>query len=165
MAASTPRKPAGGVAAVTVTPAGNLLRAALGADGRAEAVFRDGTLLTRLPLAEQRSSYAERLDTDAGPQRVRHTLTLVVGREAFRKAFTLALRRAAETEGLIALVTMASGERLLAGWSARFGTSQPLRPGSFAMESGIKPLDGTPAVLTLASEDTDPAAELKEQEA
>ena len=78
---------------------------------------------------------------------------------------TPALRRAAETEGLIALVTMASGERLLAGWSARFGTSQPLRPGSFAMESGIKPLDGTPAVLTLASEDTDPAAELKEQEA
>ena len=161
MAASTPRKPAGGVAAVTVTPAGNLLRAAVAADGRAEAIFRDATQLTALPLAEQRSSYAERLDTDAGPQRVRHTLTLVVGREAFRKAFTPALRRAAETEGLIALVTMASGERLLAGWSARFGTSQPLRPGSFAMESGIKPLDGTPAVLTLASEDTDPAAELK----
>ena len=165
MADSTPRKPAGGVAAVTVTPAGNLLRAAVAADGRAEAIFRDATQLTALPLAEQRSSYAERLDTDAGPQRVRHTLTLVVGRETFRKAFTPALRRAAETEGLIALVTMASGERLLAGWSARFGTSQPLRPDSFAMESGIKPLDGTPAVLTLTSEDTDPAAELKEQEA
>ena len=165
MADSTPRKPAGGVAAVTVTPAGNLLRAAVAADGRAEAIFRDATQLTALPLAEQRSSYAERLDTDAGPQRMRHTLTLVVGRETFRKAFTPALRRAAETEGLIALVTMASGERLLAGWSARFGTSQPLRPDSFAMESGIKPLDGTPAVLTLTSEDTDPAAELKEQEA
>ena len=135
MADSTPRKPAGGVAAVTVTPAGNLLRAAVAADGRAEAIFRDATQLTALPLAEQRSSYAERLDTDAGPQRVRHTLTLVVGRETFRKAFTPALRRAAETEGLIALVTMASGERLLAGWSARFGTSQPLRPDSFAMES------------------------------
>ena len=158
MADSTPRKPAGGVAAVTVTPAGNLLRAAVAADGRAEAIFRDATQLTALPLAE-------RLDTDAGPQRMRHTLTLVVGRETFRKAFTPALRRAAETEGLIALVTMASGERLLAGWSARFGTSQPLRPDSFAMESGIKPLDGTPAVLTLTSEDTDPAAELKEQEA
>ena len=76
MAASTPRKPAGGVAAVTVTPAGNLLRAAVAADGRAEAIFRDATQLTALPLAEQRSSYAERLDTDAGPQRVRHTLTL-----------------------------------------------------------------------------------------
>ena len=33
MADSTPRKPAGGVAAVTVTPAGNLLRAAVTADG------------------------------------------------------------------------------------------------------------------------------------
>ena len=162
MADSTPRKPAGGVAAVTVTPAGNLLRAAVAAALRGFAVRQ---ALAALPLAEQRSSYAERLDTDAGPQRVRHTLTLVVGRETFRKAFTPALRRAAETEGLIALVTMASGERLLAGWSARFGTSQPLRPDSFAMESGIKPLDGTPAVLTLTSEDTDPAAELKEQEA
>lgn len=129
MADSTPRKPAGGVAAVTVTPAGNLLRAAVAADGRAEAIFRDATQLTALPLAEQRSSYAERLDTDAGPQRVRHTLTLVVNREAFRKAFTPALRRAAETEGLIALVTMASGERLLAGWSARFGTSPTPAPG------------------------------------
>ena len=63
MADSTPRKPAGGVAAVTVTPAGNLLRAAVAADGRAEAIFRDATQLTALPLAEQRSSYAERLDT------------------------------------------------------------------------------------------------------
>ena len=90
MADSTPRKPAGGVAAVTVTPAGNLLRAAVAADGRAEAIFRDATQLTALPLAEQRSSYAERLDTDAGPQRMRHTLTLVVGRETFRKAETVA---------------------------------------------------------------------------
>ncbi len=97
----------------------------MAADGRAEAIFRDATQLTALPLAEQRSSYAERLDTDAGPQRVRHTLTLVVGREAFRKAFTPALRRAAETEGLIALVTMASGERLLAGWSARWHLATP----------------------------------------
>ena len=71
MTASTPRKPAGGITAAAITPAGNLLRAALGADGRAEAVFRDGTLLTRLPLAEQRSSYTELSDTQAGPQRVR----------------------------------------------------------------------------------------------
>lgn len=164
MAASTPRKPAGGVAAVTITPAGNLLRAAVAADGRVEATFRDAIQLTALPLAEQRSSYAERFDTDAGPQRMRHTLTLVVSRETSRTAFTPAFRRAAETEGLIAIVTMASGERLLAGWSARFGTTHPLRLGSFAMESGTKPLDGTPAVLTLTSEDTDPAAELKEQQ-
>ena len=91
MAASTPRKPAGGVAAVTVTPAGNLLRAAVAADGRAEAIFRDATQLTALPLAEQRSSYAERLDTDAGPQRIRHTLTLVVGREAITSILGLSL--------------------------------------------------------------------------
>lgn len=164
MAASTPRKPAGGVASVTLTPAGNLLRAAVAADGRIEAVFRDPGRLLTLPLAEQRSSYAEVSDSDAGPQRVRHTLTLVIGREAARMHLTPAFRRTAQTEGLIALVRMASGEGLLAGWSPRFGTAQPLRTAALRMESGTKPLDGTPVVLTLTSEDTDPAAELKEQE-
>ena len=96
MTASTPRKPAGGITAAAITPAGNLLRAALGADGRAEAVFRDGTLLTRLPLAEQRSSYTELSDTQAGPQRVRHTLKLVVSREAARTLFGPAFNRTCE---------------------------------------------------------------------
>ena len=147
-----------------ITPAGNLLRAALGADGRAEAVFRDGTLLTRLPLAEQRSSYTELSDTQAGPQRVRHTLKLVVSREAARTLFGPAFRHTAATEGLIATVTAASGERLLIGWSARLGREQPLRLGSVSNESGVKPLDGTPVVVTLTCEDTDPAPELKQQE-
>ena len=71
MTASTPRKPAGGITAAAITPAGNLLRAALGADGRAEAVFRDGTLLTRLPLAEQRSSYTCLLYTSPSPRDTR----------------------------------------------------------------------------------------------
>ena len=140
MTASTPRKPAGGITAAAITPAGNLLRAALGADGRAEAVFRDGTLLTRLPLAEQRSSYTELSDTQAGPQRVRHTLKLVVSREAARTLFGPAFRHTAATEG------------------------QPLRLGSVSNESGVKPLDGTPVVVTLTCEDTDPAPELKQQE-
>ena len=164
MTASTPRKPAGGITAAAITPAGNLLRAALGADGRAEAVFRDGTLLTRLPLAEQRSSYTELSDTQAGPQRVRHTLKLVVSREAARTLFGPAFRHTAATEGLIATVTAASGERLLIGWSARLGREQPLRLGSVSNESGVKPLDGTPVVVTLTCEDTDPAPELKQQE-
>ena len=151
MTASTPRKPAGGITAAAITPAGNLLRAALGADGRAEAVFRDGTLLTRLPLAEQRSSYTELSDTQAGPQRVRHTLKLVVSREAARTLFGPAFRHTAATEGLIATVTAASGERLLIGCSV-------------SNESGVKPLDGTPVVVTLTCEDTDPAPELKQQE-
>ena len=164
MTASTPRKPAGGITAAAITPAGNLLLAALGADGRAEAVFRDGTLLTRLPLAEQRSSYTELSDTQAGPQRVRHTLKLVVSREAARTLFGPAFRRTAATEGLIATVTAASGERLLIGWSARLGREQPLRLGSVSNESGVKPLDGTPVVVTLTCEDTDSAPELKQQE-
>ena len=153
MTASTPRKPAGGITAAAITPAGNLLRAALGADGRAEAVFRD----------EQRSSYTELSDTQAGPQRVRHTLKLVVSREAARTLFGPAFRRTAATEGLIATVTAASGERLLIGWSARLGR-EPLRLGSVSNESGVKPLDGTPVVVTLTCEDTDPAPELKQQE-
>lgn len=164
MAASTPRKPAGGITAAAITPAGNLLRAAPGADGRVEAVFRDGALLTPLPLAEQRSSYSELSDTQAGPQRVRHTLTLVIGREAARALLTPSFRRTAAADGLIATVTAASGERLLIGWSARLGKEQPLRLGPVSNESGTKPLDGTPVVVTLTCEDADPAPELKQQQ-
>ena len=160
-----PLKPAGGIEAVWLIPASDIVSATYGDGCCTGLTLRAGASADQWPILEQSSSFREENLNPDGPPRFRHTLTLVVGREAFRKAFTPALRRAAETEGLIALVTMASGERLLAGWSARFGTSQPLRPDSFAMESGIKPLDGTPAVLTLASEDTDPAAELKEQEA
>lgn len=164
MSASQPRKPAGGITAAAITPAGNLLREATAADGRAEAAFRDATLLTELPLAEQRSSYTEQSDTQAGPQRVRHTLRLVVSREAARALLTPAFLRRAVTEGLIATVTAASGERLLVGWSARLGTEQPLRLSSVSNQSGVKPLDGTPVELTFTSEDADPAAELKPQQ-
>ena len=73
-------------------------------------------------------------------------------------------KRLAATEGLIATVTAASGERLLIGWSARLGTEQPLRLGSGSNDSGVKPLDGTPIVVTLTCEDADPAPELKQQE-
>jgi len=49
-------------------------------------------------------------------------------------------------------------------WAARLGREQPLRLGSVSNESGVKPLDGTPVVVTLTCEDTDPAPELKQQE-
>ena len=163
MPAPAPRKPVGGVTAAALTPAGNLLRAAAAADGRIEAVFRDPDGLVEFPLAGERSSYTELLDTEAGPQRVRRVLTLVVSREVAGTLLTPAFRRTA-AGGVVAVVTMASGERLLAGWSPCLGTEQPLRLGSVRMESGTRPLDGTPVVLTFTGEDTDPAAELKPQE-
>lgn len=158
-----PRKPAGGITAAALTPAGNLLRAAAAADGRIEATFRDPDALTAFPLAEQRSSYTELLDTQAGPQRVRHELTLVISREAADALLTPAFRRTAAA-GVVAVITMASGERLLAGWSPHLGTQQPLRLACIGMESGTKPLDGTPVAVTFTSEDADRAAALKPQE-
>ena len=162
MPTPAPRKPAGGITAAALTPAGNLLRAAA-ADGRIEATFRDPDALTAFPLAEQRSSYTELLDTQAGPQRVRHELTLVISREAADALLTPAFRRTAAA-GVVAVVTMASGEQLLAGWSPHLGTQQPLRLASVGMESGTKPLDGTPVAVTFTSEDADRAAPLKPQE-
>ncbi|WP_307756656.1 hypothetical protein [uncultured Alistipes sp.] len=164
MPRSASRKPAGGITAAALTPVGNLLRVAAVAGGQVEAAFRDEALLTELPLEEDRSSYTETLDTEAGPQRVRHTLKLVVSREAAYTLFGSAFRRTAASEGLVAVVTMASGERLLTGWSTRLGTEQPLRLASMCNESGVKPLDGTPVVVTLTSEDADGAVELKPQE-
>lgn len=158
------RKPAGGIEAVALTPAGNLLRAAAAADGELEVALRDEGLLIEMPLLEERSTYTERTDTQAGPPRVRHTLTLALSREEAQRLFDPAFRRTATTEGFIAIVTAASGERLLAGWSARMGSEQPLRLDALQNESGAKPIDGTAVLLTLTSEDADPAVEIKTQQ-
>lgn len=157
------RKPAGGIEAVALTPAGNLLRAVTAPDGRLEVTLRDESLLVEMPLLEERSTYTERIDTQAGPLRVRHTLTLAVSREEAQRIFNPAFRRTATTEGFAAMVTAASGERLLAGWSEHFGTEQSLRLDALQNESGAKPLDGTAVFLTLSSEDADPAVEIKTQ--
>lgn len=161
MTTTLSRKPAGGVVAVTLSPAGNLLRAEASGGG-VEVTFRDERRLVVLPLAEERSSYGEEADTQAGPMRIKHLLTLAVNRELASECFSAELLQTAATEGLLAIVTMASGERLLAGWSAKFGTSQSLRTGTVRMASGQKALDGTWTYLTLGSEDTAPASELKE---
>lgn len=153
-------KPAGGLCAVTLTPATNLRGVSAAADGSVEVNFGDDALLVHLPLAEQRSSYTETLDTQAATARVRHTLTPVVDREAAREYFTPAFVRVATTEGVVAVVSAASGERLLVGWSARFGAEQPLRLAAIENASGTEPLDGTPVTLAFESEDTQAARKL-----
>lgn len=61
-------------------------------------------------------------------------------------------------EGVAALVTLASGETLVAGWSPRFGFEQALRLRSLALRSGAEAVDEPHAELTLAATDTSRAA-------
>lgn len=163
MSASTIGKPAGGIAAVILTPAGNILRVSGAAGEEAEVELRDPGRVCDFPLAEEGSSYEEAFDADAGPLRVRHTLRLAAGREAESRTGSAEFLRAAAGGGLAALVTMRSGRRLLVGWSHRFGAEQPLRPVALLAASGSRPLDKASAVLTLASEDAGAAVEIKTQ--
>ncbi len=164
MPAPAYRKPVGGITAAMITPAGNLLRAAAAADGLTELSFRDTAQIVDLPLIDDRSTYAETADSQTGLTRVRHKLSLVVERSDARMLFDDAFRRTALYEGLVAIVTAASGEQIVVGWSERLGTEQPLRMTGLGMESGRKPLDGTPATLTLESEDASPAVDIKPYE-
>jgi hypothetical protein len=72
-----------------------------------------------------------------------------------------ATRRAAEElcahggEGFVAVVTMASGEKLAVGYSSRFGTLYPLRIASVSSDSGHAPADFPTVKITLESIDGD----------
>jgi hypothetical protein len=59
------------------------------------------------------------------------------------------------TEGVVAAVTLASGEVIAVGYSARFGTLYPLRAAGVEYSSGSTPADFPTIVLTLRSTDAD----------
>ena len=61
------------------------------------------------------------------------------------------------TDGVVAAIETAAGERLRIGRSDRFGCEQALRLERFTFASGAAPGDRPTATLVLASEDTDRA--------
>jgi hypothetical protein len=106
---------------------------------------------------EDGARYSETLT--GGPQQplVRHTLVMEFpsGRsaddsgESADDAVDELLARS--PEGFVALVSRASGERLLVGYSERFGTRYPLRVAALSSASGSVPADIPTLTLTLES--------------
>ena len=130
-----PRKPVGGIRRVRLASA---------------RAFSPQSRFAEYELIDDRSAYVETLTADEGLLRVRHTLTLVFDKHQRW------LERCA-TDGVVAAIETAAGERLRIGRSDRFGCEQALRLERFTFASGAAPGDRPTATLVLASEDTDRA--------
>ncbi len=142
-------RPRGGVARVGLIPASKYAGSAPPATPAVWA-FR-----------EDKARYSE--ETTGGQpiaKMVRHTLEMEFAANPATRAAVDELRAAAASEGVVALVTMASGRVVVAGWSRRFGTRYPLRLVAESVSSGEAPADCPTVRVTLESTDADPASSL-----
>lgn len=105
-------------------------------------------------MREDGASYTEERKDDSGAPMIEHTLemTLPGGPETRRAVAELS---AASAGGLVAIVTTREGERLLAGYSRRFGTAYPLRLAAAVSAAGESPADIPSETIVLSSLDAD----------
>lgn len=151
------RKPVGGLSAVRLVPVRGVASVVLAGTRCTGLELASGVRPLDCPLLDDGSSYTEESLGQQGLASVRHTLTLVLGRGEGRDLAGGELLAAWVREGVVALLTTADGERMLAGWSEHFGPEQPLRLVSQTSRTGTDPLDRPTAVWVFASEDTSPA--------
>jgi hypothetical protein len=91
---------------------------------------------------------------------VRHTLSMeFAATDDARQA--LAELASVADGGLVAIVTTGSGERLLVGYSRRFGNRFPLRVESHTHTSGVTPAEHPTYTIVLVSEDVEPSKLLR----
>lgn len=146
-------------------PRGGIVSVALvGAPAFTGAVYDRGqgcftSVDTAEPFAEyvfreDKASYCEETIVDNGRSLVRHVLTMEFpAGSAAREAVEQLVRMSAG--GFVAVVETGAGERLLAGYSVRFGVRFPLRLKRAASGQGSCPSDFPTETIVLVSEDTE----------
>ena len=105
-------------------------------------------------LVDDSSKYEELFMAKEGLVSVEHTLTLCSDRNLSEGWRDKEFLRHAAAEGVVAHITLLTGERLMVGWSPHFGFEQALRLRSLTFHSGSRPAEQPKVVLTLASRDT-----------
>lgn len=110
-----------------------------------------------VPLVDDGSSYAEDVAADRGQVSVAHTLTLCSDRNLAPLWFDRRFLRLCAAEGVAAAVTLATGERIVAGWCRHLGFEQALRLQTLRFRSGERPNDPPRVTLTLACRDVSSA--------
>ena len=157
--AAAPRKPAGGVRAVRLHAAADIVRLDWSGGRCTGIVLRPGARAVDLPLLECRSRYTEEVAAGEGPAAVHHTLTLVLSRWQGRGLFTFEYLQRMAADGVVALITAEDGERMVAGWTERSADEQPLQLERLTFDTGCRPTDAPTAEMVLACDDATPAAE------
>jgi hypothetical protein len=137
-----PVRPRGGVKRVEIVPA---------------SLWTEGALPFAAAWAfrEDRAWYSEESVGGHKPFRlVRHTLVMEFP-AAEKSRMAVKELSACNQEGVVAMVTMASGEVIVAGRSSRFGTGYPLRLVKTESASGRTPADFPTITVTLESIDAE----------
>ncbi|MBR2031874.1 MAG: hypothetical protein IKA04_06630 [Alistipes sp.] len=111
-------------------------------------------------LLEDMSSFEECSDSRSGVTKISHQLNLVADRREAGAWFDEAFVERCSIEGVVAVVSLCDGRRLLVGYSARFGDEQPLHLSSLTFASGSCLHDKPTATLRLVSHDTEFSQEI-----
>lgn len=144
MTGNTRYKPVGGVAHVELF--------AVQGFARVEDMVQ-GAGLT-IALMDDGSHYDEHISSDHLPVSVQHTLTLCAPRSQASAWFDSDFLAHASAEGVVARIALCSGEKMMIGWSPKFGFEQALRLRSLQFHSGDRPQQTPTVELTLCSCDT-----------
>ena len=150
-------KSIGGVESVALYPADAVATALFSSEGC--EVELSGTPL-EVPLLDDTSYYEECAHSKCGTTTISHLLHLVAERSDGEAWLDNHFLERASLEGVIAVVSLCSGVRLLAGYSAQFGCEQPLRLDSTTSSSGNSPHETPSVTLRLLSHDTDFSAKI-----
>lgn len=147
-------RPRGGVEQVLLIPAGSFVRAVEDPAGESLSRFESSQTPAEYAFREDRASYSETLLRDGMQCTVKHTLVMELpsGGGVHRAAGELARR---SDEGFVAVVTKASRERIVVGYSSRFGVRYPLRVTRMVSASGSAAADFPSVEITLESIDAD----------
>ena len=150
-------KPIGGVESVALYPA----------DAVAVALFSSNgcevTLSARpieVELLDDKSLYEEQSESKNGATKVTHRLHIVADRVVASEWLTEEFLERCSIEGVIAVVSLCDGRRLLAGYSAQFCNEQPMRLEHLTSSSGHKLQDKPTVALQLISHDTEFSQEI-----
>lgn len=145
--------PAGGVEAVWLAGADEV--AACRYDGKAacwtEIVLRDGGRFVPCEVVEDEASYVQRMQGKFSLWYIAHELVWRVPVAGGRAAALVERLRELDGRGIVALVCLASGDTLLAGWSADFGGERPLRLASVEADTAAAYAEDPVVRVTLRS--------------
>ncbi len=90
-------------------------------------------------LSDYASHYDESFMTDNGLVSVQHTLTLVAAREDAKAWIDAEFLRNCAADGVVAKITLSTGEKLTVGWSKKMQFEQALRLKSLTCSTGTRP--------------------------
>lgn len=150
-------KPVGGVESAALYPTDAVVTALFSSEG-CEVELSGAPI--EVALLEDASTYEESAHLEQGATSVSHRLRLVAMRNDADKWLDCDFIERASFDGVVAVIELCDGRKLLAGYSAPLGDEQPLRLESVLSTSGNSPHETPSVTLQLVSCDTDFSAQI-----